>query len=81
MKRFIAILLVVLMLCGLVACAPAEQQDARFRSVDKFRLTTGYRAQLVYDLETKVMYIICGDSLCPYYDEDGNVMIYEGRGY
>lgn len=81
MKRIIAILLVIFILCGLAACAPCEPVDEQFEKIEKIGSVNGYTIWLVYDVNTKVVYVVSGDSICPYYDADGNVAIYKGRDY
>lgn len=81
MKRIIALLLVIFILCGLAACAPAESSDIQFEKIEKIGSVNGYTTWLVYDVNTKVVYIVSGESFCPYYDAEGNVAIYKGRGY
>jgi protein-disulfide isomerase-like protein with CxxC motif len=90
MKRFVAVVIVLILMFSLVACA-AETQDNRHRHINdnftvvsKFGDVSGYPAFLVYDNNTFVMYIVTigsGVSFCPYYESNGNVAIYEGRGY
>ena len=92
MKRIIALLLIVIMLLSLTACAAKEESVNSF--TEKGMREIGFTVEsylgnfgdkyfyLIHDNNTKVKYIYVDDymgmSLCPYYDEDGNVDIYEG---
>ena len=90
MKRLIALFLIIAMCIGLAACSKSydkwdnEQIETygfiEIKQIGRYGEGASY---LVYDPVTKVEYIaITGSygsfSLCPYYDECGNVVIYEG---
>lgn len=91
MKRFITVIITLALVFCLVACAPANsalnkdnQVIGRFTVVSELGDLLGYSAYIVYDTETLVMYFLIssygdGSSLCPHYDSNGNVMIYNGR--
>lgn len=91
MKRFIAIILVIFILCGFTACGPSEGSGEYIeRKLDEIGFgfvkdlgTVGVAEfYLVYDYKTRVEYIFIDGyyeiNLIPYYDENGNVMIYDG---
>ena len=91
MKRFVAILLIVLILCGLTACdvstvreenASAQLDDLGFEVIEYLGSYGDCYIYLVYDVETNVEYIFasgyCRMSWSPYYDESGNVAFYDG---
>lgn len=93
MKRFIALLLIAVMCFCLTACNSYwdrydQLDDARFEEYGFIKIKQLGRygenaCYLVYDPITKVEYIACTGSygnfsVCPYYDEYGNVAIYGG---
>lgn len=90
MKRFITLLLVVLVCISLVACSETYNKWNReqiesygFVVTNEFGVYGESGAYLVYDPATKVQYIVTagpnGDiSLCPYYNKDGNISFYGG---
>ena len=90
MKKIIAIVLVVYMFCCFTGCAKlADHQTEAFVTgsgfvvIEEFGRYGDTRTYLVYDPNTKVEYIVYhgtyhSTSICPYYDSDGNVVIYEG---
>lgn len=81
MKRLIAILLIMVIAFGCVACGsvPSKTSKKRFIKIDEYMSTNGYVIQLVYDPETKVEYFLRGDLMCPRYDENGDVTFYGGN--
>lgn len=90
MKRLITLLLIVLICVGLAACSDAHDkldaeqiEECGFVRIKQFGRYGAGASYLVYDPATKVEYIaITGSygnfSLCPYYNEHGDVVIYEG---
>lgn len=91
MKRIVAVLLLVIMLLGLTACSSIEQptvgevfiKECGFHikeALGKYGTTTVY---LVYDVDTGVEYLFAFDgdrmAICPYYNSDGTVAIYNGK--
>lgn len=91
MKRFIALILVLLMCISLVACSENydkwdnDQIEAYgFVTIDQLGRYGESACYLVYDPITKVEYIVTSGSynnfsFCPYYGKDGNVVIYGGK--
>jgi hypothetical protein len=94
MKRLIAVLLIVIMCVGFSACgtyyASLDEYDDNELKIYGFVIIKqlgryGESAcYLVYDSVTKVEYIVCQGSysnlsVCPYYDENGNIVIYGGK--
>ena len=94
MKRLIALLLIVIMCAGFAACDAHyarldEYDDHEFKEYGFVTIKQLGRygegaCYLVYDPVTKVEYIVRTGSyndfsVCPYYDEHGNVAIYEGE--
>lgn len=93
MKRFIALMLVLLMCISLVGCKSAtEYRDdacakyitkSGFEVIEKICTYGDYRVFLAYDTRTNVEYIVSvgngSNGFCPYYGKDGNVVIYGGK--
>ena len=92
MKKIIAIVLIVVMLLSMVACAPSEEpynymlskfEDMGFGFIKEFGNVGDYDFYLLYDYETGAEYILiqgyCEMNLTPYYGADGEVVIYNGR--
>ena len=80
MKRFTIILLVTIMLFIFAACSPAyKDSDKQFVKIDEYVTHNGYVIWVVYDPVTKVEYFMRGNLMCPRYDENGNIMFYEGE--
>lgn len=91
MKRFIVVMLIIFMCTSLAACSDSydkwdeEQIEAYGFIVIKQLGRYGESAcYLVYDPATNIQYTVCTGSysnfsLCPYYDEYGNVAIYKGE--
>lgn len=54
-----------------------------FESIEKLSEFGDYRTYLTYDTRTNVEYIVTfgngSNGFCPYYDKDGNVVIYGGK--
>ena len=89
MKKLIAIILAIFMFCCLTACADsttafAEEAIERhgFVVVRQLYVYGDTSVYIVYDPSTMVEYIIYDGyrsySICPYYDENGNVAFYKG---
>jgi hypothetical protein len=92
MKKIFAVVLIVATLCCLTACdvssakeknTSAQLDDIGFEVIKHLGSYGDCDFYLVYDIQTKVEYIFatgyCRTSWCPYYDENGNVSIYEGE--
>ena len=85
-KRFIILCLVCTFLFGLTGCETEIDTDSHQVIFDKFVVIETRRNEeygtlyTVYDKDTMVMYYFThcdrSRSLCPVYDENGNVMIY-----
>jgi hypothetical protein len=58
-------------------------EESGFEIIDKIGHYGDVSIYLVYHSETKVEYIFvngyCETSLCPYYDDNGNIVIYKGE--
>lgn len=91
MKKLFAIVLVIATLCCLTACdvssvkeenTSAQLDDLGFEVIEYLGSYGDCDIYLVYDVRTEVEYIFasgyCRMSWSPYYDENGNVKIYEG---
>lgn len=88
-KRFIILCLVCTFLFGLTGCGTKVDTDNHQEFFDKFvvietRTNANYGTlYTVYDKDTMVMYYFTrcdrSRSLCPVYDENGNVMIYQEK--
>ena len=93
MKRLCMLLLIISMLFIFTACGAIDDlrtnqaedilNPSGFEIVEKLgKKGTDYYVFLVYDTTTKVEYIFTygngTNGFCPYYDENGNVVIYEG---
>lgn len=91
MKKILAVILITVTLCCLTACdvstvreetASAQMDDLGFEVIEYLGSYGDCYIYLVYDVQTKVEYIFangyCRMSWSPYYDENGNVKIYEG---
>lgn len=92
MKRIIAVLLLVFMLCTLTACGSIDElrksqaeeyaNSAGFEIVKELNRWADYYIFLVYDRNTHVEYILTWGGgtagFCPYYDENGDVAFYKG---
>lgn len=92
MKRMIALLLIVIMLIFLAACSSKKEAHESFTetglkecgfTVESFLGNMGDKYfYLIHDNDTNIKYIYVDDymgvALCPYYDETGNVAIYDG---
>lgn len=92
MKRFIAVILVVATLFIFTACgAQGDVENTQllegFNTIKMYdHETWRYPSYLIYDVETNVIYIATityngGVTMCPYYDENGNVAFYDGGSY
>lgn len=90
MRRVVAVLLLVIMLLGLTACSDNETiyeeqtiEECGFRIIDKFGDKGVADIYLVYDPNTCVEYLFLSgyheNSICPYYNSDGTVAIYNGK--
>jgi hypothetical protein len=93
MRKIFAIFLVVVTLLCLTACDTVTSsnveygkkliKNAGFVIIEQKYVKGDDSAYLVYDSKTKVEYLIFDGyhslSVCPYYDENGNVAIYEGE--
>jgi hypothetical protein len=77
MKHIIAILLVLSVVFCLTACSSVDDEK-KFVEIDKYRAPYGQTIVVVYDPVTKVEYFMMGDTMCPRYDENGNIAFYEG---
>ena len=93
MKKLLITLLAIVMIFCFVGCN--ERDTAYDRQVNEFMADSGFvlierigkqgdtYMYLVYDAESKVEYILiegyCETSLCPYYDSNGEVVIYKGE--
>lgn len=78
MKRFVAILLILVIALSCVACSCVDA-GKQFVKIDEYRTHHGYVVSLVYDPVTKVEYFMRGDLMCPRYDENGNITFYKGE--
>lgn len=90
MKRFIAVLLIVVIAVSCVGCSEDydkwdnNQIEAYgFVTIKQFGRYGESACYLVYDPVTKVEYIVTTGSysnfsFCPYYNEDGNITFYGG---
>lgn len=91
MKRIVAVLLLVIMLLGLTACSSTEQptagemfiEECGFHIKEYLGKHVSLSVYLVYDVDTRVEYLFAFDgtriSICPYYNSDGTVAIYNGK--
>lgn len=94
MKKISTILLLtVIMLSVLTGCGKIEKnaengsikqlEGMGFTVIEHFGKTAKYDYYIVYDNDTKVVYFLShtsrGYALCPRYDENGEIMIYEGE--
>ena len=93
MKILFTLFFIFIIMFCLVACNVADDIDDK--ATEKYAENTGFViikklgecgdtcTYLVYDAETKVEYILidgyCETSLCPYFDENGDVVIYKGE--
>lgn len=80
MKKIIAIILIIILIISLSGCSATKQELLydRFIIIDGNSLN---RLYIAYDKDTKVMYYIvpsCG-GICPIYNKDGSILIYEGE--
>ena len=90
MKKIIAIVLVVSILCCFTGCSGVtdnlraeEVSESGFVLIEEFGSFGSSRTYLVYDPNTLVEYLYYtadygSTSICPYYNSNGNVVIYEG---
>ena len=92
MKRFIAILLITIMLFVFAGCESYEQMvyesvteyasEAGFEVIEMLGNHSDYRIYLIYDVDTKAEYLLTWGNgthgFCPYYDSNGNVAFYKG---
>ncbi len=78
MKRFIAILLILVIAFSCVACSRIPMEK-RFVKIDEYKSPSGQYVSLVFDPKTKVEYFLFGGSMCPRYDENGNITFYGGN--
>ena len=88
MKRIIVLVVIIILCINLVACeysrteSDLKQQEAfGFVTIEQRGYYGDSAAYLIYDPTTKVEYIVINGSggnfsICPYYDEHGNVAIY-----
>lgn len=91
MKRVVAALLLVVMLLGLTACGAIDDTtygesmigSFGFRLIEEFGRCGDTTVFLVYDPNTGVEYLFTDGynttSICPYYNSDGTVAIYNGK--
>lgn len=91
MKRVVAALLLVVTLLGMTACETADKPTYEERTIEEcgFHIIErlggkGYtNIYLVYDPDTGIEYLFLSgyheDSICPYYNSDGTVAIYNGK--
>ena len=91
MKKIIAIVLVVCMLWCFAGCSEVTDNirankvsELGFVLIEEFGSYGSSRTYLVYDPNTMVEYLFYtadydSISMCPYYDSDGNVVIYKGE--
>lgn len=88
MKRFIIALFILVTLFTFTACRSKVEDTVIIPGFNTIKILNkdelGYDTYLIYDTETKAMYIASytyngGVTLCPYYDEMGNVAFYEGE--
>lgn len=79
MKRFIALILAILMIVTFTACEAEENEKTKFVKTGEVYIYNGYHVQVVYDPETKVEYFMRGDLMCPRYDKNGELMFYKGN--
>lgn len=91
MKRIIALLLVMFMVVSFAACNLNESHASFTKrtlsecgfTVESYLGHSGDKEfYVIHDNSTNVKYIFIDDytgtALCPYYDENGNVDIYDG---
>jgi hypothetical protein len=93
MKKIFLIILIVFTLCCFAACDDYEEntknitentiENMGFIPIENIYLHGDSCAYVVYDPATKVEYIVFDGyrsfSICPYYDENGDVAIYGGE--
>lgn len=92
MKKFVAIALVIFTLCSFVGCGAVSSMEnipenkfdnSGFVVIKQIGNIGIDEVYLVYNVETKVEYILIDGyqeiSMCPYYDENGNIVIYKGE--
>ena len=89
MKKLLAILCVVTMIFCFVGCAPKDDavvkniEKCGFIVIDRIGRYGDISMYRVYNAETKVEYIYVRgayeSSLCPNFDENGDVIIYKGE--
>lgn len=91
--KILLVLFIIVMTICLIGCdtdnkiayGAAEDyvEDLGFAIIKQLSEHGDAYTYLVYDKETKVEYILvdvfCEKSLCPYYDENGEVVIYKGE--
>ena len=90
MKKLLAILCLIIMIFCFVGCASEKDsivesinEDTCFVVIEEIGHYGDRYMYLVYDEKTKVEYIHTTGynetSFCPYYDENGEVVIYKGE--
>ena len=84
----VLVVLVIGLVVQLVGCGiagPSTQEGGRFVEIrEESGIIMGTDYRIVYDRTTKVMYYMSDSmynhcSLCPLYNADGSVMIYDGN--
>lgn len=87
-RLVISMMIVIVILGFLISCKPQPtvntySTDWRFIRVSDTINYGNYAEVVLYDKETKVMYIFyrsgSGGGLCPIYNADGSLMLYEGE--
>ena len=93
MKRVITFLLIFIIVFSCTGCKAYNDhfdnmyreyiESFDFKIIKKLGSYGDYRAFLAYDTRTNVEYIVTvgngSNGFCPYYDKDGNVVIYGGK--
>lgn len=93
MKKLLVVLFIITMIFCFVGCDMYDKRydasanefmgDIGFVIIERLGNYGDTYVYLVYDAETKVEYIFTRgyseNSLCPYYDENGEVTIYKGE--
>ena len=78
MRRFIALMLVLVIVFSCVGCGSFPTERC-FVEIGEYRCNCGHHINLVFDPVTKVEYFEFGGALCPRYDKNGNVVVYGGK--
>lgn len=77
MKRFIALILAILMIVTFTACS--ENERIKFVRTGEVYEYEGRFVRVVYDPVTKIEYFMSGYLMCPRYDKNGELMFYKGE--